>query len=154
MSSLLARSEGDMNRFRSWRLRLVATSVALGAGMTMAAVHAQVALARAPVRVGWWNSVSAPGLAAPAPTTPSGGLRVAAAPGQVLAFGAVLYRVPLGSTAKLTLKIAAVEGAPLVQACPTKNIRWKAGDDQPADAAPAYDCSTLHSPGNVASHGT
>ena len=143
-----------MNTVPVSRRRLVVTTLALGAGITMAALHAQVALAQAPARVGWWNTVSAPSLAAPAPTTPAGGLRVSAAPGQVLAFGAVMYRVPVGSTAKLTFKIAGAQGTPQVQACPTKNIKWKGGDDQPADAAPAYDCTTLHSPGKVSAAGT
>ena len=143
-----------MTPARTPRRRLVAVTLAIGAGMMMVSLHAQVALAQAPVRVGWWNTFSAPGLAAPAPTTPAGGIRVSAAPGQVLAFGAVLYRAPLGSTAKLTLKIAGAQGTPQVQACPTKNTKWKGGDDQSADAAPAYDCTTLHAPGTVSSNAT
>ena len=116
-----------MNTVRASRRRLMVTTLALGTGMAVAAIHAQLALAQSPARVGWWNSVSAPSLAAPAPTTPAGGLRVSASPGQVLAFGAVLYQVPVGSTARLTLKIAGAQGTPQVQACPTKNIAWKGG---------------------------
>jgi hypothetical protein len=125
------------------------------------------ASATAPQRVGWWNTVSANGTAAPSPTTPAGGMRVAAgalisgAPvavpqgPQILAYGAVLYALPEGHDATLQLKIAGTaQGTPQLAACPTADDGWAGGDDQPASAEPAYDCSAQHVAGTVSSDGT
>jgi hypothetical protein len=66
----------------------------------------------------------------------------------VLAYGALIYELPEGSTATLVLKIAQTQGTPLVVACPTHGIAWTAGDDQPAPG-PTYDCDAQHYPGTV-----
>lgn len=115
------------------------------------------AVADAPVQTGWWNAVSGGGQAAPSPVTPAGGLHLAVAPGHLLAYGAVRYALPKDSIATLELDVSNLTATPQinpsapttvpaanVQACPTKNLDWKAGDDQAWDSAPAYDCS-LHS---------
>ena len=127
-----------------------AVMTALGA----LALFAPTAYAAAPTRVGWWNMVSASALVAPAPSTPSGGMHVAAGPGQVLSYGAVLYPLPAHAAfARLTLAIAGSQGTVNLVACPTKNDRWKAGDDQSADTAPAYDCGKSPTSGAVAADG-
>jgi hypothetical protein len=46
------------------------------------------------------------------------------------------------------LKIAQTQGTPLVVACPTHDIAWTAGDDQPAPG-PTYFCDGPHYPGTV-----
>jgi hypothetical protein len=93
-------------------------------------------------------------LVTPAPTTPPGDLHVAAGAGQALAFAAVLYPLPAGSTATLTFAIDSQQGAAAVQACPTTTTTWKAGADQPADSAPHYNCGAVHYQGVVNDQGT
>jgi hypothetical protein len=73
---------------------------------------------------------------------------------QVLAYGAVLYALPEGSTATLRLKIAgSATGTPQVAACPTIGTAWSAGDDQPSSSEPAYDCTTQHYAGTISADG-
>lgn len=127
---------------RGWTRRIALAGAVAGAGLAAAAVTALPASADAPVQVGWWNAASGGGSAAPDPATPPGGIHVSAAPGQILAFGAVLYSVSSGDSFTLTLQIAQTAGTGSVEACPTKTTNWKAGDDQPASDAPAYDCTT------------
>jgi hypothetical protein len=104
---------------------------------------AGIAVADAPQRSAWWNTISGPGLAAPQPTTADGDLHVAQGPGEPLAFAALMYA---GSDAPsvrlvLTLREGREVGTPLVVACPTTAVDWEAGGNQPAEAAPAYDCA-------------
>src|SRR4051812_13309223 len=70
----------------------------------------------------------------------------------MLAYGAVLYALPQDATATLELKISG-QGTPVLVACPTKDLSWKDGGDQPASDAPAYDCSLHSYNGNVSSDG-
>jgi hypothetical protein len=143
--------------------RVTAAGFFLAAAGLGAAGWPTAANADAPVQTGWWNN--APGGAAPAPNAPSGGLHVAVAPGQVLAFGAVLYNMPDGATGTLELKIASSQAGPAlnpnapstspsipVQACPTTSA-WKPGDNQPGTAAPTYDCTTHAYVGNPSADG-
>ncbi len=153
-------------RVRVWRRSTAVSMGALGVCLMAFGVASSTAQAAPALRVGWWNTATANGTAAPSPTTPAGGMRVAAgsgtaqtqAPGtvpspQVLAYGALLYELPDGSTATLVLKLAqAAQGMPLVLACPTHDIAWTAGDDQPAPG-PAYDCDSQHYPGTVSADG-
>ncbi|HEU5033463.1 MAG TPA: hypothetical protein VFT62_01765, partial [Mycobacteriales bacterium] len=149
--------------------------LAAAAATVFALTGSAPAQADAPVQTGWWNALSGGGQAAPAPTTPAGGLHIAVAPGQVLAFGAVLYAMPADATATLELPITNVvmtdnvnttgetiggvvpvpslSPALALRACPTKTTAWKAGDDQPMAAAPGYDCSTRSVTGNLAADG-
>jgi hypothetical protein len=108
----------------------------------------------APVRVGWWNSVSAGGNAAPSPTTPAGGMHIASGPSTVLAYGALLYPVPQAASGQLQLSITGSQGTVALVACPTKTASWAAGDDQSSDNEPTYDCSAFHFPGTVSADGT
>jgi hypothetical protein len=142
----------------------------LGAGLLAVGALTPTAYAQAPQRVGWWNAASSSGgpagaAAAPAPTTPAGGLRVASGPttpagpllpsqvppnSQIAAYGAVLYALPEGSSAALKLTIAgSPQGTPQVVACPTTATSWPAGDDQPASSEPAYDCASQHFAGTL-----
>jgi len=122
--------------------RLTRGVVALIFATAALATFAAPAYAEAPARVGWWNTVSAGGAAAPAPMTPSGGMHVASGPGQVLAYGAVLYPMPAQALlGRLTFTIAGSQGTVALLACPTKTSSWPGGDDQPPDKAPDYDCS-------------
>jgi hypothetical protein len=118
------------------------------------AITSPVAYAQQAARVGWWNTVTVAGLPGPAPTTPQGGLHIAAAPGQVLAYGAVLYAMPVNTTGSLTLAIAQAQGTVALQACPTKSINWPGGGDQPSDKAPTYDCNAARDPGTVSADGS
>lgn len=135
------------------RPRLRRAVLAGAAAFGAVALLAPAADAQAPVRVGWWNTVSAGTLAAPSPATPRGGMHIASAPGQVLAYGAVLYPLATkGSVGRLTLGIASSQGTVQLLACPTRNVTWSGGDDQPAAKAPPYNCAT-HAVGAVAADG-
>ena len=128
------------------RLALAATSASIGLVATGAVLSP--ASADAPVKVGWWNFASGGGQAAPAPDTNTGGLRVGVSSSQTLAFGAVEYSLPKDGSATLELKVTSITtnaNAPtlnVIVACPTKDDSWKAGDDQDASTAPAYNCDT------------
>ena len=155
-----------MQRLHVWRRRTAVTMATVGAGLMALGALSTTADAAPALRVGWWNTATANGTAAPSPTTPTGGMRVAAGTGtsqtqvpgtvpstQVAAYGALLYELPEGATATLVLKLAqAAQGTPLVVACPTHDIAWTAGDDQPAPG-PAYNCDSQHYPGTVAADG-
>lgn len=122
------------------------------AGALVFATWPSAASADPAVRTAWWNTMSGGGQSAPAPTAPDGGLHIAVAPGQMLAFGAVLYDLPQDATATLELKVSG-QGTPVLVACPTKGTSWKEGGNQPSDAAPAYDCSTRSFAGSLSSDG-
>ncbi len=140
-----------MSERRRWR-RATAAGLLTAASALVMATWPSAASADAPVRTAWWNTVSGGGQSAPAPTAADGGLHIAVAPGQVLAFGAVLYSMPVDATATLELKVAS-QGTPVLVACPTKTSSWKEGGNQPSDAAPAYDCSTRSYTGSVSADG-
>jgi hypothetical protein len=147
-------------RGRRWvaRLGLAGTSAAIGLVATGAVLSP--ASADAPVKVGWWNLASGGGQAAPAPDTNAGGIRVAVATNQWLSFGAVQYSLPRDGSATLELKITQISGnsnAPVfnqILACPTKDNNWKAGDDQDAAGAPAFDCDVRHFVGHLSADQT
>src|SRR3954470_14449988 len=114
------------------------------------------ALADAPSRTGWWNAATAGGVALPQPTTGADDLHVSQGASGPAALAAVAYDL-LGtlSDATLVLKVApsSAVGTVAVAACPTTDATWKAGGDQPIDAAPKYDCA--HGvPGVTAADGT
>src|SRR3954470_11906660 len=140
-----------MTARRRWR-RIVSVSLLTTAGALVVATWPSAANADPAVRTAWWNTASGGGQSAPAPTAPDGGLHVAVAPGQILAFGAVLYDLAPDATATLELKLSG-QGTPALVACPTKDTSWKAGGDQPSDAAPAYDCASRSFTGSVSSDG-
>jgi len=145
--------------------RIGAAAVLLGAGGLGAAMWPTAAAADAPVQTAWYNALSGGGQAVPDPATPAGGLHVSVASGQVLAFAAVQYALAEGATATIELKISNLTATPVINptspttdpaayvvACPISGT-WKAGDDQPMDAAPKYDC-TRSIPGNLSSDQT
>jgi hypothetical protein len=106
---------------------------------------AGTAWADAPSKSGWWNAMSAGGAALPVPTTGADDLHVSQGPNGPAAYAALAYDV-LGQTvtaATLELKVVAnsAVGTLDLMACPTKDASWKAGGNQPMDAAPAYDCA-------------
>ncbi|HET7310005.1 MAG TPA: hypothetical protein VFJ17_01630 [Mycobacteriales bacterium] len=133
--------------------RVVSAGLLSTAGALVIATWPSAAQADQPVRAAWWNTASGGGQSAPQPTTADGGLHVAVAPGQILAYGAVLYSMAQDATATLELKVSG-QGTPVLVACPTKDTSWKAGGDQPASDAPAYDCSLHSYTGSVSSDGT
>jgi len=150
VESYLGPGQQPTKRGRNLARGAFAAVTAAGALATMA----PAADAQPPGRVGWWNMVSASSLAAPAPATPSGGMHVSAAPGQQLAYGAVLYPLPAHAiSGQLTLTVAGSQGTVKLLACPTKTTSWHAGGDQPADSAPAYDCTATHASGSLAANG-
>ena len=140
-----------MTARRNWR-RVVSAGLLTAAGALVVATWPSPASADPAVRTGWWNTVSGGGQSAPSPTAPDGGLHIAVAPGQVLAYGAVLYSLPKEATATLELKLSA-QGTPVLLACPTKTDSWKEGGDQPSSDAPAYDCAARSYIGNVSADG-
>jgi hypothetical protein len=101
--------------------------------------------ADAPAKTGWWNSATANGVALPMPTTAAGDLHVSQGPSAPTAYAAVGYdlygQAVSGATLKLKVAANSAVGTVDVLACPTKSSAWKAGDDQPYDTAPAYDCA-------------
>lgn len=133
---------------------VVVASLTAAAATTAALsfIGTESAFAAAPVRVGWWSAAAANGVVVPAPTAPSGGIRVQAGGGDTLAFGAVLFgqRLRAGT---LRLTIATATGSPAVQACPASNDSWVDGDNQPMSSAPAYDCTVAKFAGRVAADG-
>jgi hypothetical protein len=135
------------------RLAVAATSASIGLVATGAVLSP--AAADTPVKVGWWNFASGGGQAAPAPDTNPGGLRVGVSSSQPLAFGAVEYQLPKDGSATLELAVTHITSSasgPVVNAilaCPTKDDSWKAGDNQDASTAPAYDCDRAYSVGRL-----
>ena len=135
------------------RLAIAATSASIGLVATGAVFSP--ASADTPVKVGWWNFAAGGGQAAPSPDVNAGGLRVGVSSSQTLAIGAVEYSLPRDGSATLELKITSItsnSNAPTVNAifaCPTKDDSWKAGDNQDAATAPAYDCDRAHSVGRL-----
>src|SRR3954469_3423862 len=140
-----------MRARRNWR-RIVSAGLLTTAGALVVATWPSAASADPAVRTGWGNTMSGGGQSAPAPTAPDGGLHVAVSPGQILAYGAVLYDMPQDATATLELKLSG-QGTPVLVACPTKGSSWKAGGNQPSSDAPAYDCATRSYTGSVSSDG-
>jgi len=144
-------STRTQSKSRHWR-RFVSALMLTGAGALVFATWPTAANADPAVQVGWWNTASGGGQSAPDPTAPAGGMHIAVAPGEILAYGAVLYNLAPDATATLELKLSA-QGTPVLQACPTKDVSWKPGDDQSADTAPAYDCSLHSYTGSISSDG-
>src|SRR3954471_21408718 len=140
-----------MRARRNWR-RIVSAGLLTTAGALVVATWPSAASADPALRTGCWNTMSGGGQSAPAPTAPDGRLHVAGSPGQIVAFGAVLYDLPQDATATLELKMSG-QGTPVLVACPTKDSSWKAGGNQPSSDAPAYDCATRSYTGSVSSDG-
>src|SRR3954453_23692944 len=140
-----------MTARRNWR-RITSAGLLTAAAALVVATWPSAASADPAVRTAWWNTVSGGGQAAPSPTAPDGGLHVAVSPGQILAYGAVLYDLPQEATATLELKLSG-QGTPVLVACPTKDNSWKAGGNQPSSNAPAYDCALHSYTGSVSSDG-
>jgi hypothetical protein len=146
-------------RHRAPRARLTvlqragAAAVLIGGTGLAAAMWPAAAIADAPVQTAWFNAASGGGQAAPDPVTPAGGLHVSVASGQILAFAAVQYALAEGSTATIEFKVSNLTATPVINptapttspaanivACPISGT-WKAGDNQPMEAAPKYDCT-------------
>src|SRR4051794_22367304 len=140
-----------MRARRNWR-RIASAGLLTAAGALVIATWPSPASADPAVRTAWWNTMSGGGQSAPSPTAPDGGLHVAVTPGQILAFGAVLYDLAPDATATLELKMSG-QGTPVLVACPTKDTSWKTGGNQPSSDAPAYDCSARTFHGSVSSDG-
>ncbi len=147
--------------------RVAVGTLFVAAATVFGATWPTAAQADAPVQTAWWNAASGGGQAAPEPTAEEGGLHLAVEPGQILAFGAVLYAMPVEASGTLELKIGNIAATPQVnptapttdpavniQACPTADTSWKAGDNQPMDSAPDYDCSLRSFTGSVSADGT
>ncbi|MDT7539475.1 MAG: hypothetical protein QOI82_3060 [Actinomycetota bacterium] len=131
-----------MKASRKWSVA-VAGGLGLAPLLLLSAVGS--AWADAPSKSGWWNALSGGGAALPVPTTGADDLHVSQGPNGPAAYAAVAYDV-LGQTvtaATLELKVVAnsTVGTIDLMACPTKDSSWKAGGDQPMDAAPQYDCA-------------
>ena len=134
-------------------LRLAAVG-AIVAGTVL--LPATAALADPPEKTGWWNRVSAGGVAAPMPTTPEGDLKVTNAPDGPAAYSAVLYSSAGATDATLTLAVRADRtlGTPDVLACVTADTQWPEGGNQPFDLAPEYDCDAGSAFGELATDGS
>ena len=145
------------SRRTKWMARVAVAATSASIGLVATGAFLSPASADAPTKVGWWNFASGGGQAAPAPDTNAGGLRVAVSTSQWLAIGAVEYSLPSDGSATLELAVTHItsgSGAPGlndIQACPTKDDSWKAGDNQDAAGAPAWDCSVHHFVGQLSS---
>jgi hypothetical protein len=143
---------------RRWvtRLAIAATSASIGLVATGAVLSP--ASADEPVKVGWWNFAAAGGQSAPEPDTNAGGLRVGVSSQQTLAFGAVQLNLPKDGSGTLELAVTSItsnSSAPVLNqilACPTKDDSWKAGDDQDASTAPAFNCEAFHFVGRLSAN--
>jgi hypothetical protein len=153
-------------RTRRWLLRTAFAATASTIGLVATGAVLSPVSADAPTKVGWWTVGG--GASNPSPDVNAGGMRVAVAPqGGIASYGAVEYSIP--SDASGTLELAVTQatptppnppGAPVtftplgnVQACPTKDDSWKAGDHQDIASGPAYDCTTYHFNGAISSDG-
>src|SRR2546421_6602797 len=126
----------------AWFVALV-----LMASMALTTTSARRAAADGPSRTGWWNAANTGAVAPPVPPdVPQDGLYVQGSPqpGQPGAFSAVLFDLPSGVAAqKLTLKIADTPSPNLaVQACLIASGDFPGGGNQPASAAPKYNCDS------------
>jgi len=138
------------------RRRHVAAMALSGLGaLGAAAVMATPVTASSPQRSGWWNLAPLGLVLSPSPTQ-SGRLEVGQETGSRSAVAALWYSVaasdvpdPASVAATLTVpyESSSSVGTPSVLACaiPSSAAGWKAGDNQPGNSAPAYDCSTGHS---------
>jgi hypothetical protein len=150
-----------------WGLRGALVATAGTIGLVASGVVLSPAQADAPTKVGWW-SAGGSGASTTAPDTPTGGMRVSVAPQKgVVSYGALQYAVPIDGTATLQLTVTqssptppTPSGSPVtftplgsIEACPTKTLDWKAGDNQDIATAPAYDCDTFHFAGAPSSDG-
>ncbi|MBK5307289.1 MAG: hypothetical protein JJD92_11435 [Frankiaceae bacterium] len=131
--------------------------VAAATALAPLLLGAAPAWADAPSRTGWWNVISAGGMALPLPTTAADDLHVSQGPSGPAAFSAVAYdlfgQAVSGATLQLKITPNSTVGTVAVLACPTKDASWKAGGNQPYDAAPEYDCVNGE-PGMVAADGS
>ena len=136
-------------RLTMWQRAAAASSIVCVATAGSAAWPIN-ASADAPLQTAWWNMASS-SQAPPDPATPAGGLHISVLSNNVLAFGAVQYSLPSDGSGQLVLQVATGAAPPAVdpnnpsatpsftfEACPTIGA-WRAGDDQPAAAAPTYD---------------
>src|SRR5437667_26939 len=112
-----------MTRTRRWLRRGALAGSVVSAGVLIASTVAVPASADAPSKTAWWG--------APDPNTPPGGLHIAVAPQQLLAYGAVAFSMSSDGTGTLELALAGTQGSGTLQACPTKDDSWQAGDGQP-----------------------
>ncbi|MDQ1685041.1 MAG: hypothetical protein QOC82_1778, partial [Frankiaceae bacterium] len=153
-------------RARRWLLRTALAATASTIGLVATGTVMSPASADAPTKVGWWTKGG--GAPNPTPDANPGGMRVAVGPqAGVVSYGAVEYSVPEDTTATLELAITnstptppSPSGSPVtfsplgnIQACPTKEDNWKAGDNQDMATAPAYDCATFHFAGAPSADG-
>lgn len=107
-------------------------------------------------RAGWWTRASAGGVAVPAPTAMPGDLRITSGdPAAPTAYAAVLLTAVGATRGSLDLLVrpGSALGTGEVVACPTADTTWEAGDAQPYDTAPAFDC-TDRSFGTLSEDGT
>lgn len=125
--------------------RAAALTVATGLAALSAQLLAGVALADAPVKTGWWNAASVNGSVLPAPTTGADELHVSQGPTGAASFAAVAYDLTgqdiTGATLQLKAAPDSAVGTTDVLACPTIDVAWKPGGNQPITAAPKYDCA-------------
>jgi hypothetical protein len=114
------------------------------------------ASALAPAKAGWWNAASAGGISAPQPTTAAGDLHIGQGPTGPTAVAAVDYELSgerPSAVLELKVRSGSTFGTAALVACPTKDRGWKAVDNGPMSAAPAYDCSRFSVPGFVSANG-
>lgn len=125
------------------RLRAIVMAMPLALGLSIPVAVGSPALAADAARTGWWNAVSVPGAALPAPTRAPSDLRVGYAGHAPTAYAAVLYSAPGATTATLDLLLVPgrAVGTAVMAACPTKDTTWTAGPNQSIDKAPRYDCA-------------
>jgi hypothetical protein len=137
-------------RRRTW-------SVVFAMSLLGAGVLPEPASALSPAKAGWWNAASVGDISAPLPTTAAGDLHVGQGPSASTAIAAVDYELAgqVVSAAVLELKVTpgSAVGTVALVACPTADRGWKAAEDGPMTAAPAYDCNRLSVPGFVSANG-
>lgn len=119
--------------------------VGMVTSLSLCSLLAASASGQGPSKFGWWNTVTANGVALPQPTTSADALHVGQGPKGPSAYAAVAYDLPgvMVTSAVIQLKVVAQStvGQIVLAACPTKDLVWKTGGDQPIDTAPEYDCT-------------
>jgi hypothetical protein len=141
----------NVRRRRLGAASIVVGTVALLLGLTMSPAHAL-----APAKTGWWfQPITGPlALPLPVPVVPDGGLFVQQGASEPVAFGALRYIVPEGSSSSLTLTAApgSVALAASMQACKTSTT-WQGTPSGPGswDKRPSF--GNPCAPGIVSSDG-
>lgn len=128
-----------LTRARQW----FAGTLGLVSVITVCSISGSAAGADTPLTYGWWSQINQGAIAAPPPPdVPADGMFAENSPGGPLAYSALTFIIPAGSTsATLTLGLT---GSPVVTQAPEACLATSSFDQTengPWSARPSYDCT-------------